>query len=131
MSARSYFHSVAHRVRALLDCGAVLLALHCPADELSHPLLQHLPDNESARFYGAGELQVLFQVERLRALRDIACQSGQARFINEQLRVADGVLARCVAIAPLLYPAGVAGYLVLADACSGAFTPGDARLLDG
>lgn len=131
MLARTYFHTVAHHVLKLLDCGAVLLALHCPENALSHPLLQLLPDNDTARLYGTTELFDLFQDEQIRALRDIACQREQMRFINERCMVAHGFLAQNVAIAPLAYPAGIAGYLVLIDAFAGSFTLGDVRLLDG
>lgn len=131
MTARTYFHMVARSVRELTACGAVLLALHCPVVGMDHPLLQWLPESDDARLYGAGELLALFEHERVRALRDIACHSGQVRFINERLQTAHGLMARGVAIAPLLYPCGVAGYFVLVDALSGAFTPGDVRLLDG
>lgn len=131
MQAPTYFHTVARSVRELTACGAVLLALHCPEVSMGHPLLQWLPDGDDARLYGAGELLALFEHERVRAVRDIACHSGQVRFINERFQTARGLTARGVAIAPLLYPCGIAGYFVLADACSGGFTAGDARLLDG
>lgn len=130
MLTRTYFHAVALHVRELLGCGAVLLVLNCPEAESSHPLLQWLPDADTARLYGASELLALFQNERVRALRDIACQKGQMRFINELRIAANGLLAENVAIVPLAYPAGIAGYLVLADASAGSFTPGDVRLLD-
>ncbi len=130
MLVRTYFHAVAYYVRELIECGAVLLALYSPEAELSHPLLQWLPDTGSARLYGASELLALFQDEQVRALRDIACQRGQLRFLNERRLVANGLLAENVAVAPLAYPAGIAGYLVLADAFAGSFTPGDVRLLD-
>ncbi|HEY6543249.1 MAG TPA: HAMP domain-containing sensor histidine kinase, partial [Ktedonobacteraceae bacterium] len=126
---RTYFHHVARSICELIGCGAVLLALHCPEADMGHPLLQWLPTRDDARLYGAIELLALFEHERVRALRDIACQSGQVRFLNERLRAARGLMARSVAIAPLLYPSGVAGYFVLADAFAGGFTPGDARLL--
>lgn len=130
MQARTYFHTVARHVRELPGCGAVLLALHCPEAEEGHPLLQWLPDGEAARFYGASDLLALFEYEQVRAVRDIACQSGKVRFINERLRGACGLTVESVAIAPLLYPSGVAGYFVLADAFAGGFTPGDVCLLD-
>ncbi len=130
MLARTYFHAVAHHVRDLIGCRAVLLALYAPEAELSHPLLQWLPDAATARLYGALELLALFQDEQMRALRDIACQRGQMRFINERRMVANGLLAENVAIAPLAYPAGIAGYLALVDAFAGSFTPGNVRLLD-
>lgn len=130
MLARTYFHAMAHHIRELLDCGAVLLALHSPEAESSHPLLQWLPDSDTARLYGASELLALFQDEQVRALRDIACQRGQMRIINERRVAANELLAENVAIAPLAYPAGIAGYLVLVDAFAGSFTPGDVRLLD-
>ncbi len=130
MQARTYFHTLAHAVRELTGCGAVLLALHSPEADMGHPLLQWLPDGDDVGLYGATELLALFKHDRVRALRDIACHNGQVCCINEHLRVAGGLKARGVAIAPLLYPSGVAGYFVLADAFAGAFTPGDARLLD-
>src|SRR6202011_665691 len=105
--ARTYFHTVAHHVRKLSGCGALLLALHCPEADMVHPLLQWLPDDDAARLYGATGLLALFEHEQVRALRDIACHSGQVRYINEPLRAARGVMADSLAIAPLLYPAGV------------------------
>jgi signal transduction histidine kinase len=129
--ARTYFHTVAHHIHELLGCEAVLLALHCPEAEAGHPLLQWLPDDETACLYGATELLALFEEEQVRALRDIACQRGQMRFINERCMGVNGLVAWNVAIAPLVYPVGLAGYLVLASAFAGGFTPGDIRLLDG
>jgi signal transduction histidine kinase len=129
--ARTYFHTVAHHIHELLGCEAVLLALHCPEAESGHPLLQWLPNNDTARLYGATELLALFEDEQVRALRDIACQKGQMRFINERRMVSNGLLVQNVAIAPLAYPVGLAGYLVLTGAFAGGFTPGDIRLLDG
>ncbi len=130
MQVQAYFHTVAHAVRKLTGCGAVLLALHCPEAEISHPLLQWLPEGDDARLFGATELLSLFEFERVRALCDIACHSGQVRFINERLQTARGLVVCGVAIAPLLYLSGVAGYFVLADAFAGGFTPGDVRLLE-
>ena len=124
MLARTYFHAVVHHIRELLGCRAVLLVLDCPEAESSHPLLQWLPDTATARLYGASELLALLQAEQVRALRDIACQRGQMRFSNEP-RVAENV-----AIAPLAYPVGIAGYFVLTGAYAGRFSPGDVRLLN-
>jgi signal transduction histidine kinase len=130
VQVRTYFHTVAHAVRELTGCGAVLLALQCPEADLGHPLLQWLPDGDDARSYGSTELLNLFEHERVRALRDVACHSGQVRFLNERLHTARGLLAHSVAIAPLLSLSGIVGYFMLADAFSGGFTPGDVRLLD-
>lgn len=130
MQVQAYFHTVAHAVRKLTGCGAVLLALHCPEAEIGHPLLQWLPRGDDARLFGATELLSLFEFERVRAVCDIACHRGKVRFINERLQTARGLVAGGVAIAPLLYPSGVAGYFVLANAFAGGFTPGDGRLLD-
>ena len=130
MQVQAYFHIISHAVRQLTGWGAVLLALHCPEADISHPLLQWLPEGENVRLYGAIELMRLFEHERVRALRDIACQSGQVRSINERLQTTRGVVADGVVIAPLLSPSGVAGYFVLADGPAGGFTPGDERLLN-
>ena len=128
--ARTYFHTVARSVRELTGCRAVLLALCSLEADVGHPLLQWLPEGDDACLYGATELLALFEHERMRALRDVACHRGQVRCINERLRLAHGLIVQSVAIAPLLYPSGVAGYFVLADAFAGGFTPGDVRLLD-
>lgn len=130
MQDQSYFHTVACVVRQLIGCGAVLLALDCPEADIGHVLLQWLPGDDEARLYGAGELLSLFELERVRALRDIACQSGQARFLNERLQTVGGFATQGVMIAPLLSPSGTAGYFILADAFDDGFTPGDVRLLD-
>ena len=130
MLARRYFHDLAHQLRDLCGCGAVLLALVCPEAELGHPLLQWLPSNNSARYFGALELLALLQNEQVRVVRDIALQSGQMRFTNDCRFVTGGLAAQSVAIAPLDVPAGIMGYLLLVDAFAGGFTPGDARLLN-
>lgn len=131
MLAQIYFHDVAYRVRDLLDCRAAFLALDCPEGELSHPLLEWLSVVGAARYFGASVLQPLLQDERVRALRDVACQSGQMCSINEcSIPVAGGWPVRNIAIAPVERPAGLLGYFVLVDAFAGAFTEGDVRLLD-
>ncbi|GAC1565577.1 MAG: hypothetical protein NVS3B14_03750 [Ktedonobacteraceae bacterium] len=125
----TYFHDVAHRVRNLLSCEAVLLALDCPVAELRHPLLEWVSITGAARRFGASELQCLFQEEEVRALRDVACQSGHMRFMHDCRFLASGMLTRSVAIAPVERPAGILAHLVLVNAFAGAFTAGDARLL--
>lgn len=130
MLARRYFHDLAHHLRDLSGCGAVLLALDCPEAELGHPLLQWLPSNDSARYFGALELLALLQNEQVRVERDVALQSGQMRFTNDCRLVSGGLAAQSVAIVPLEVPAGIMGYLLLVEAFAGGFTSGDARLLN-
>jgi signal transduction histidine kinase len=130
MLAQTYFHDVTHYVSELLGCGAVLLALDCPEAELVHPLLQRLPVNAAARCFGALELLALLHDEQIRALIDVACQSGQMRFKNGCSLVANEFLARSVAIAPVVCPVGIPGYFVLVNAFAGVFTPGDVHLLN-
>ena len=127
--ARTYFHDMAYCIRELSECRAVLLVLHYSEIEYGRPMLQELPAN--ARLFGALELVGLLRDERVRALRDVACQSGQIRFINDGHFVVGELLARSVAIAPLECPSGIWGYFVLADASAGGFTHGDVRLLNG
>ena len=128
MLARTYFHDVANHVRELSGCRAVLLVLNDPAIEPGRFLLQELASN--ARLFGALELVGLLRDERVRALCDVACQSGQMRFINSGCFVAGEFLAQSVAIAPLECASGSLGYIMLADASAGGFTPGDVRLLN-
>ncbi len=130
MLARRYFHDVAHQLRDLCGCGAVLLALDCPEAEPGHPLLQWLPLNDSARYFGELQLLALLQNEQVRVVRDVALQSGQMRFTNDCRVVTGGLAAQSLAIAPLEVPAGIMGYLLLVEAFAGGFTPGDARLLN-
>ncbi|HEU0000659.1 MAG TPA: HAMP domain-containing sensor histidine kinase [Ktedonobacteraceae bacterium] len=128
MLARTYFHDVADRVRELSGCRAVLLVLNNPAIEPGRFLLQELPVN--THLFGALELADLLRDERVRALCDVACQSGQMRCINDGCFVAGALLARDVAIAPLECTSGLLGYVMLVDAMEGSFTPGDACLLN-
>src|SRR5690242_17975521 len=121
---------VARAVRELTGCGAVMLALACPEAGIAHALLRWLPEGDDMPLYGATKLSGLFEHERVRAVRDVACQSGQVRFINDRLQTVRGLVVHSVAVAPLLYPSGIAGYFVLADAYAGGFTPGDVRLLN-
>ncbi len=130
MLARRYFHDLAHHLRDLCGCRAVLLALDCPEAEPGHPLLQWLPLNDSARYFGELQLLALLQNEQVRLVRDVALQSGQMRFKNDCRVVSGGLAAQSVAIVPLEVPAGIMGYLLLVEAFAGGFTPGDARLLN-
>lgn len=128
MLARTYFHDVANHIRELSGCRAVLLVLNNPAIEPGRFLLQELP--VSTHLFGVLELADLLRDERVRALCDVACQSGQIRCINDGCFVAGALLARDVAIAPLECTSGLPGYVMLVDAMEGGFTPGDARLLN-
>ncbi|WP_069803446.1 sensor histidine kinase [Thermogemmatispora onikobensis] len=126
---------LARRARELVDCQAAGLLLGCPDETVRHPLLDlFVPDAASYVGCSGGgldeeRLRALLQYEQVRALLDIAAQSGRVHCCE-----ADPVL-RCataigsLAVAPLERPAGVLGSVLLFDERRTAFAAGECRLL--
>ncbi|MDQ2716546.1 MAG: hypothetical protein M3Z08_16700, partial [Chloroflexota bacterium] len=111
MSAEGDFHELAHHVRDLLECGAACLFLGCPEAELRHPLLDmFLPGMEYyVGFYGSAEIAALLKSESIRALCDIAVQSGEVRSNGDVHCSIDDRPVQSIVAAPLERPAGVLG----------------------
>jgi nitrogen-specific signal transduction histidine kinase len=129
---------LARRVRDLVACGAVGLLLGCPDETMRHPLLDLFAPvyRDYIACYGAAELLALLDCEWVRALIDLALQSGQVRgsdgLPSSRARAAVPVMPaiRSLAVAPVESPAGVLGCFLLADVQAGAFCAGERRLLE-
>ena len=95
MSTSVNFHDLAQQVRNLLDCDAVGLVPGCPEMELRHPLLDLFPVVEdfhswcysSKSSVSLPDLTTLLHEERIRALCDIAIQTGQMQCIDSLIDV--------------------------------------------
>lgn len=138
MSTSIYFHDLAQQVRNLLDCDAVILLPGCPEVELRHPLLDLFPTIEnfdrgcysSRSSKSIPDLPTLLRHERIRALCDIALQSGQMQCIDSLQLPGVTTPIRSVVAAPLECPAGLLGLLLLVDHRTNAFSPGERLLLE-
>lgn len=138
MSAEAGLHYLAHQARNLLKCQAASLLLGCPESALRHPLLDQMPSNDNylknnnypARCYGTPDLISLLRNERIRALCDMAMQSGQVQSLNHVHTRAGTITVHSIAVAPLERPAGFLGLLLLVNPPAGAFRIGEHLLLN-
>ncbi len=143
MSTSVNFHDLAQQVCNLLDCDAVGLVPGCPEMELRHPLLDLFPVVEdfhswcysSKSSVSLPDLTTLLHEERIRALCDIAIQTGQMQCIDSLIDVdkrigyalADQSRDRSFAS---LRTAGLLGLLLLVDHRADAFSRGERLLLE-
>lgn len=128
LPVQSFFEEMLADVRALLGGASVALVLDCPDARLAHPYLALLPAGSLAG-YGRVELLSLLRYEPVRALCDLACQSGYVCTLDSFALpdLDDGT--RRISIASLHHPAGVLGFLVLIGRGSDDFGEGEASLL--
>jgi len=122
------FHDLAGQVRGLLECDAVVQVVGCPERNLRHPLLDRLAvsDYRVAGSDGAGDGAALLEHERVRALCDLALQTGRWQSLS---LLVDVYMWQSIAVLPLDRPAGVLGLLVCASAREAAFASGEQHLL--
>src|SRR5579863_3437802 len=99
MLAEADFHALADEVHDLLGSGTVHVLLGCPEQQLRHPLLEVFPSDRYHCVAGSAEMEVLLHEEQVRALCDIAIQTGQAQHSRYGKRM--------LAAAPLERAAGV------------------------
>ncbi len=128
VSPQTMLENMARQACQLICCDASLLVIDCPVPELRHPLLALFPATTplSARVYGASRLLSLLRNREIRAVCDIACQRGEIQYCS-LLVEGEPVNANTIAVAPLCSPAGVLGYILLANAAG--FTQGEDALL--
>ena len=122
------FHELARQARDLLECDMAALVVGCSERGLRHPLLERLEvgDYCLAGSDGADDGGALLGHERVRALCDLALQSGQLQTLS---LLVDAYVWQSIAVAPLERPAGVLGLIVCVSARERAFASGEQQLL--
>ena len=131
MSVETHLYDLTCQVRDLIGCGTVNLLIGCPEPELRHPLLDLFP-TKSYRYMGCNGLtgiDLLLADEQVRALCDLAVQSGQVQSSNHVHMQYGNIPIRSIAAAPLEPPGGVLGLFLLTDAHAGTFSHGEHLLL--
>jgi len=131
MSAETHFHNLAIQVRNLIDCRTVNLLIGCPEPQLRHPLLDLFPIN-SYRYtgsYGESNIDFLLKDEKVRALCDLAVQSGQVQSTSDVQMHFNEFSVKSIAVVPLERPAGLLGLFLLTDPHSETFSHGEHLLL--
>src|SRR5579884_1994633 len=131
MSANAGLHNIAQQARNLLQCEAASLLLGCSDPSLRHPLLNQfaLNSHHQSRCYGSPDLTSLLRDERIRALCDVAIQTGRVQTHNHLHNRAGNIAVQSIAVAPLERPTGLLGLLLLANPHTGAFHLGEHLLL--
>ncbi|WP_376797552.1 sensor histidine kinase [Thermogemmatispora sp.] len=124
---------LARRARELVDCQAASLLIGCPEESVRHPLLDLFVPGSAGYIGCCGchqeKLRKLLQHEQVRALLDIAAQSGRIHWREADSALRWDLAIGSLAVAPLERPAGVLGSLLLFDERPSAFTEGERRLL--
>jgi len=122
------FHDLAGQVRDLLECDTVALVAGCCERGLRHPLLERLAVSayHVVGSDGAGDGVALLAHERVRALCDLALQSGQWQAISPLVDVYEW---QSIAVLPLERPAGALGLVVCASTRERAFATGERQLM--
>ncbi len=131
MSVETHFYDLTCQVRDLIGCGTVNLLIGCPEPKLRHPLLDLFPNN-SYRYMGCNGLtgiDLLLVDEQVRALCDLAVQSGQVQSANHVWLHFGDIPIQSIAAAPLERPGGVLGLFLLTDPHAGTFSHGEYLLL--
>lgn len=131
MSVETHFYDLTCQVRDLIGCGTVNLLIGCPEPKLRHPLLDLFPSN-SYRYMGCNGLtgiDLLLVDEQVRALCDLAVQSGQVQSANHVWLHFGDIPIQSIAAAPLERPGGVLGLFLLTDPHAGTFSHGEYLLL--
>ncbi|MBX5457539.1 MAG: HAMP domain-containing histidine kinase [Thermogemmatispora sp.] len=124
---------LARQARELVDCQAAGLLLGCPDETVRHPLLDVFVPASAGYVgcYGCSQesLRTLLQYEQVRALLDIAVQSGRVHCCEAEPALRCRTAIGSLAAAPLERPAGALGTLLLFDERRSAFAAGESQLL--
>ena len=130
MLAEADFQHVAQQISNLVGCDSVHLFLGCPVPELRHPVLNLFssPNYCCAGYFGSSDDRDLLQHERVRALCDVALQTGQVQSIDQLHLFTGDSKVQSIAIAPFERPAGVLGIVLLTDHRIGTFYHGERQL---
>ncbi len=129
MSAAVHFLALEEQVHYLLGNGTVHLLLGCPEPQVRHPLLELFPTNYYHYVGGSPDLNILLHDEHIRALCDMAIQTGKVQSSN-QFQVHSGEVLS-IAAAPLERPAGLLGLFLVTNPQAEAFPHGEHLLLSG
>jgi len=131
MSVEARFSDVAQQMCSLVGCGWAYVFLGCQEPALRHPLLDLLSTSgyDSVAWAGPQSDFALLQHEQVRALCDIALQTGHIQTVASCSLATQSTEINSLAVVPLERPAGVMGFLLLADARPGAFYYGERLLL--
>lgn len=131
MSVEARFSDVAQQMCSLVGCGWAYVFLGCQEPALRHPLLDLLSSSgyDSIAWAGPHSDLALLQHEQVRALCDIALQTGHIQTVASCSLTTQSAVIHSLAVVPLERPAGVMGFLLLADARPGAFYYGERLLL--
>ncbi len=129
MSAAVHFLALAEQVHYLLGNGTVHLLLGCPEPQVRHPLLDLFPTNYYHYVGGSPEINILLHDEHIRALCDMAIQTGNVQSSNQFQAYSGEVLS--IAAAPLERPAGLLGLFLVTNPQAEAFPHGEHLLLSG
>ncbi|GEM_PF-700397 len=120
------------QARQLVDGEAACLMIGCPVMELRHPLLDLFPSTSCfpLSYYGSPELKPLLEQEQVRALFDLAVQSGYIQYSNNYRVAISNLEVRSLVVVPVEQPAGLPGLFLIANPFPGNFSQGEYRLLD-
>ncbi len=131
MPVEAQFKRVAQQMCNLVGCGAAYVFLGCQEAALRHPLLDLLFSGgyDAVAYAGPHAEFDLLQNEQVRARSDLAIESGRMQSITASSLAIPGANIQSVVIVPLERPAGVLGFIALADARPGAFHYGERLLL--
>ncbi|HJT55127.1 MAG TPA: HAMP domain-containing sensor histidine kinase [Ktedonobacteraceae bacterium] len=132
MKQEAYLLELVEQVRQLVDGEAACFVIGSSLLELQHPLLDLFPSNSwpSIRCYGATELAVLLEDEGVRALLDLAAQTGRAGS-NSRCRISiSSIEVHSLAVVPVERPAGLLGFFLIANPLLEGFCQGELRLLN-
>lgn len=106
----------------MLACNGVSLHLECSDATLCHPLLSACSMQESALYTTNVEHSILLQHGSIRALYDIAIQTGVPCFAQAlQIETPVGAV-RSVAVVPLECSGGILGFFLCTDSREEAFS---------
>nr|HET6902919.1 HAMP domain-containing sensor histidine kinase [Ktedonobacteraceae bacterium] len=125
------FQRVAQQIGNLIGCDTAQLFLGCMEAGMRHPLLKTWGITAYRMMGSIGRLHDsgLLQNERIRALGDVAIQSGLLQSFDNWQHYTEDIHIQSIAIVPLERPAGVLGFLLLTDHHANAFYQGERLLL--
>ncbi len=132
----AYIQIEMKRFQQLMECSFVCFLIGCVDKDLRHPLLECksvMPSEivVSTEISGEAALKDLLQEERVRALCDLAAQTGCLQEWSRGIFKPGNRYMRRVIIAPVERPAGILGVLLLADERSEHFDGRENHLFYG
>jgi signal transduction histidine kinase len=131
VKAEGRYQHLTQQIFNLVGPGSVHLFLGCPDSQLRHPLLDLLsaPNYHSVACTGSPDTIPLLQNEHIRALCDLAIQTGQVQTVDQWQSYIYDNDHQSIAVAPLERPAGILGFFLLTAPHINAFYHGERLLL--